>query len=361
MNRHWTAFDHGAPIPLGLGGTIAPEEVAFSWGYLDLIDPRGDGVVLIWGYALPFLPGTLARERAGRPEVPREAPSVALSVYEAGRPTFYLLQRQDPVGSADPFLPRIELDALTLDLRDGVRAEVHAPLPGGGRVEGVLELDGPPTRLQVPGWASGPSDHRWAPRRLGRARADLRSGDWSFRMEGAGYHDGNVSRSGLDALGIARWTWGRLPHPGGDRIFYLVERTDGRCQHTQLDVDPQGGCSVEEPAVQVLSQARGRWGLPHPRALRFEGTEVRVRSVVDDGPFYQRFVVEGSVDGTPSVGVMEQVEVGRMDRGWTAPLTRMAVHDPRAPSPFCGLFNGPHRGGVGRVLRQWSGRGRITG
>lgn len=356
MNSYWTAFEVGSDLPLGLAGTIPEPELAFAWGYLDLIDSAGSGVVLIWGFALPFLPGTVAREREGLPASPRLEPAVALSVYRAGRPDFYLLQRQQPVDSADPFAQRIALDAVTIDLTDGVDVDIHADLPGGERLTGRIGLDGPATRLQLPHWALNRSDHRWQPRRLGDATADLRTDrGWSFAMRGRGYHDGNLSRVGLTELDLTRWTWGRLPHPGGDRIFYLLERRDGRRQQLLIDVGPGGDGTVQEPTVAWGPLRRGRWGMTYPTRLTIGDTGLDVRSCVDDGPFYQRFVVQGQVDGVRSVGVMEQVEVDRMDRGWTAPLTRMAIHDPNAPAPFCALFNGPHRGGIGRLLRQWAG------
>ena len=41
----------------------------FCWWYVDLVDERGDGAVLIWGFALPFLEPPTALPAAERPFV----------------------------------------------------------------------------------------------------------------------------------------------------------------------------------------------------------------------------------------------------------------------------------------------------
>ena len=43
-----------------LDRTLLDVAGGFAWWYLDLVDERGDGLVLIWSFGLPFLPGYAA-------------------------------------------------------------------------------------------------------------------------------------------------------------------------------------------------------------------------------------------------------------------------------------------------------------
>ena len=63
----------------------------FLWWYLDLTDDDGNGMVLIWSFGLPFLPGLASEARAGRPKQPAESPSVNVVLYRNGRADFCLL------------------------------------------------------------------------------------------------------------------------------------------------------------------------------------------------------------------------------------------------------------------------------
>ena len=64
----------------------------FAWWYLDLVDDNGYGLVLIWAWGLPFLPGLARDARRGQPSLPRERPAISFALYEGGRCTCYLLQ-----------------------------------------------------------------------------------------------------------------------------------------------------------------------------------------------------------------------------------------------------------------------------
>ena len=61
-------------------GSVVQEPGGFVWWYLDLGDHAGDGVVVIVGFGLPFLPGVEGAGRAGHPVPALERPSVTVSV-----------------------------------------------------------------------------------------------------------------------------------------------------------------------------------------------------------------------------------------------------------------------------------------
>src|SRR5687768_10564437 len=68
----------------------------FLWWYADLVDERGNGLVCIWSFGLPFLPGYASASRRGTPQLPEERPSFNIAVYERGKLVCYLLQEYEP-------------------------------------------------------------------------------------------------------------------------------------------------------------------------------------------------------------------------------------------------------------------------
>ena len=72
-------------------------EGAFAWWYVDLVDDRGRGLVLIGSFGLPFVPGSRACPR------PIDRPSLALSLYDHGRSVFYALQTFEPDDEGEPY------------------------------------------------------------------------------------------------------------------------------------------------------------------------------------------------------------------------------------------------------------------
>ncbi|CAN0598748.1 unnamed protein product, partial [Laminaria digitata] len=115
----------------------------FAWWYVDHVDAAGDGLVLIWSFGLPFLPGYLNASRRQTPERPGARPSLNLVLYEKGRPSFYLLQEY-PEQSASWRPSEWQLADSHIKLtEDGARRtlDVHldCPLPRNpGRLQGSL-------------------------------------------------------------------------------------------------------------------------------------------------------------------------------------------------------------------------------
>ncbi len=85
------------PMQLQSPDTPIPFEVidapgGFAWWYVDAFDADENGMVVIWSFGLPFLPGYLHANRRGRPQTPRSRPSLNVVTYRNGKPDFYLLQ-----------------------------------------------------------------------------------------------------------------------------------------------------------------------------------------------------------------------------------------------------------------------------
>ncbi len=328
----------------------------FAWWYADLVDGAGNGLVLIWAFGLPFLPGRESRARRGEGRPGRSRPSLAISVYEAGRPSFYLLQEYDEDDADVDFdTGRCRLgNSRFWSREEGGRRRVDVsldlPVPASARLTGSLSIEGAP--LQVPRAEVGAGWHVWAPLTTatdGRARF-LLGDDVLVDLQGRAYHDANGSVRPLSGLGIHEWAWGREAADGHEEVHYVLWPEGGGAPEAHL-MRMHGDGRVEiEPAV-VLSAPRryGWWGLPWHRSLHLRGLHtgrervVRPGAVVDDGPFYLR-----SLLGT---GTGEWVRPARVDLWWMRPFVAMCVHRPSGPNPWLlPFFTGRLRDRFQRLL-----------
>jgi len=337
---------------------IVQRGAGFLWWYLDLTNPSGDGLVLIWSLGLPFLPNAGPSGPAG------ERPALSLAVYRGGRPEFFLLQDYrrsgapmtvgtDVLGSGQLGGSRFRVTTQTGSLE--LLAELDLTVPGSRiPLVGSVHLSGP-----IWGAPSPPADapHLWAPLVVhGSARASLSWGSERIELAGAGYFDSNFSDQPLEQQGISRWLWGRVAFPDRTFVYYRTESEAGTMATQVLSQGPRDvGASV--PGVLTTDlPARGAFGARAPRRLELTALERRLSLTlgrpVDDGPFYQRFLVRAEDEaGRLGHGVAEAVLPPLLGIAWQRPLVRMRTHVPGGSnSVWLPLFSGFRRGRVRRLL-----------
>ncbi len=333
----------------------------FAWWYLDLVDARGEGLVLIWGFGLPFLPGI--RDSEGPP---RLRPSLTISLYREGRERFYLFQELPPdqaewspergtwrFGRSEIRLQRA-LAGLTLHMELDVDVPGLPPLRGSVEVRGPVRIGGDEEEDEAS------REHVWAPL-LAAAPGSVRlRGAVEATLNGRAYLDHNAGLKPLHALGIARWSWGRLALPGRELIWYHLSGDKGYTERVHVLEVRANGVARRAQAQVSLDEPRRSWtGIRWPRRIRFldpvgRPVEVQVRPPVDAAPFYLRHLVEGRCGDERGQGVAELVIPGRLDRAWMRPFVRMRVHRLAGQnSPFLPLFCGPVEG---RLRRLWPAR-----
>ena len=350
----------------------------FTWFYVDLVDDQGRGATVIWSWGLPFLPGYVQAARAGRPELPINRPSVNVVVYGGGRERFYLLSElpaQDCEWSADgrswrlgdcefrwTDTPRNDSGPARAAPTRTLHATLDLALPTGGRMTGRLQVSGALRRDCSNGTRfSGPvGTHLWTPMiAASRGCLELRTPSGEIRVEGRAYHDRNSAGRPLNALGIERWWWGRLALPGRDLIFYrLIPSADGTVARDFIvEVAADGSCRMSEDAEITAGRLRrSTWGLRWPTSATFpdpDGTPVHVEmtALLDNGPFYQRYLLRGRCGADEAYGVGENVVPDRVDTDLLRPLVRMRVHQSDGPnSMWLPLFSGDSAGRVRRLL-----------
>ncbi len=347
----------------------------FAWWYVDGVDAEGNGLVCIWSWGLPFLPGARSR-----PTPARERPSVNLALYRGGRCVYFLLQELPPGDATrdgvDSTMPSWTFGPNTFRSsrahgRLKLDAHLDLPVPGSrARLRGTFTLEGVHPTWGLHGDARVP--HRWTPLCLPASlTAELSTDDgFSFRFEGRGYHDRNQSTVPLTAIGARSWTWGRVAQPGAEMVHYLLEAersasgAEGEPSATPprrsvqllLRVGRDGVAHVDEaPDCNLEAPRRDLYGVPWHGEVRLGNERVVYQPAVESGPFYLRHPLVDPVTGARGWG--ERVVPDRIDLAWQRPLVRMRVHgpDPRDDSAWLPLFAGPSDSRVGRLLRGWWG------
>lgn len=358
-----------APPDRKLSRSLLDARGGFAWWYVDAVDERGNGAVLIWSYGLPFLPGYASAVRRGRAERAGDRPSLNVALYRGGREAFYLLEEL-PVAAARWEDDRWQMGRSTFELtRVGAElcmtATLDVDVPGSDeRLEGVLEVRGAARRDETASPEThGP--HDWSPVIApARARARLTVGGHSvLELDGRGYHDRNGSSVPLGALGMSHWVWGRASLPGRELVYYvlfpeaggaptvlaMIVHEDGRTEH------------VAGARARLLGRRIARLGMPTWRHVEITDGDARVclrvelAELVDDGPFYLRYLTRAQDDrGASGAGIAELCVPARVDLAVHRPLVRMRVRPSGATgSRWLPLFSGPREGRVGRLVRSW--------
>jgi carotenoid 1,2-hydratase len=363
-------------ITLTPPGSLLPRELlerqgAFLWWYADLLDLEGNGLVLIWAFGLPFLPGLRRATQRQEDARPSSWPALNLALYKRGRPAFYSLQRLPPASatwSDDEWtFGQTHIRRQRTDGRVRLEAALDVRLPSGERAVGSLRLEGPARRAAPSERApEGLPLHDWSPL-LGPAEgeASLSLSGEDFSLQGRAYHDRNGGVVPLWDLDIDRWLWGRVAIPKAELLYYLLwpkapgEAPTALC----LLIDEQGTTRSLPARVRVLGE-RATWtGSRLPKRIELDTAEgvfaVDFRHTLDNGPFYTRSLIEASLpDGRRGGGFGEGVFPARVDLPLHRPLVKMRVHELEAPSSFwLPLFSGRAQGRCSRLARQLLPRG----
>jgi len=357
----------------------------FAWWYADLRDHHGSGVVAIWSFGLPFLPGYASADRAGHAELPAARPSLNVAVYDRAQLVYYqLTEHAAEDASWDPEASRWTFgrtQIVTTELGGGQRAlhlALDCDVPASHeRLVGTVELRGTAARgltSRVAPVPVGGAPHVWTPLiapATGHAKLTV-GGRPLLEISGRAYHDRNGGAVALHRLGMRHWLWGRVALDGEERIYFvcfpnereraplvvaLTLRADGSCEEIV-------GARAERGGLRLA-----RYGMPWWSRLvltRPDGSvwlEVQSAAPIDDGPFYLRTPLDArSGDGERGYGIGELCRPSRIDRAIERPFVRMRVNRARAENSFfLPLFSGTRAGRVVRLLTQLAGTPRPGG
>ncbi len=342
----------------------------FAWWYLELLDDTTSGLIAIWSFGLPFLPGQASSVRRDDAQLPDRRPSLNLCLYDHGRLVVYCLREFSPEEAhwdgagawnfGDTYITQVDNGGTR-----SVHLEISCPVSGSDTpIAGTVVVTGPVPQRNGADLGLGDSPHAWTPQ-LGVAWGcvALRAGDFKLRTHGRVYHDRNVSSVGLDRLGIVTWLWGRAAMPDCDRIFYgLWPQEGGGPVVRGVEVDREGHVTVIQDLTFELGGAhRTAFGMTGARSVTLrqgdsEWLHLDLSRRVDHGPFYLRYLPKARAGETAALGASAEIIVpSRVDMGLHRPFVRMRVASGHRNSPWLPLFDGWRGDRWSRLLRHLSG------
>ncbi len=331
----------------------------FVWWYTDMLDEDLNGIVLIWSFGLPFLPGYASAARRGAPQTPADRPSVNVAIMRRGRLACYLLHEVAPHDAHwDGSTWRLGSNDFRSHALDGVRTldvALDCPLPGGERLHGTVTLSGVARQPHPEDRTS--HVHDWSPfAGPATTSVDVTAAGERYAFTGPGYFDGNTGSGPLHDAGFSAWSWGRVARADRQLIYYLLWADDSPSPSAVgIEIDATGHMTRLDLDVTLRRRRRGRAGLRFPSDfdLHHDDTlwaHVRTAAVLDDGPFYLRYIVQT----THGHGLGEYCRVDRIDLARHRPLVQMRVQRAAGGnSMWLPLFTGPRAGRIARLLSQF--------
>ena len=207
--------------------------------------------------------------------------------------------------------------------------EISAP-PVIGRVRGKITVT-PSAVSQVELPLTRDGTHVWRPfGPVSDIEVDLERPGWQWR--GHGYFDANFGTRALEQ-DFAYWTWGRFPTAEGSTCFYDATRRDGTDLASAFRFDKNGKAhEVTLPPKRRMT--RSLWQVRRETRGDAASAPRQVMNMLD-APFYSRAMVETTLDGSPSVGVHESLDLVRFRSPLLKPM--LAVRVPRRPGWSFGL------------------------
>ena len=344
---------------------------SFVWWYVDACDHNGNGFVLIWSWGLPFLPGLASGDRNGKPTPAIDRPAITLSIYEQHKQTFYLFEELKPEEARWEHRCSKEdrwtfgsnvLQYTNTEDSCVLRGTIHLDVPGQDTpLTGTFKCTG---ALRKELQSNTPSDpnHLWSPISVqANCQAEFKTDSYSFSVQNLrSYHDRNASNLPLHRLGIKEWSWGRTAFTSYEIIWYMLYPEEGDPIKMLLRINKDGSSSCEN--ISKAEQEGWRqsiYGLGHPKILHLETANtqlcVQYTSLIDDGPFYQRYFVTATQNSAPSeqgYGFAELVVPDKVDPEWMLWLIRMRVKQPQDNSIWLPLFSGPSYTRIRRLVSQ---------
>ncbi len=195
------------------------------------------------------------------------------------------------------------------------------PFPVRGKVRlHPRAITGGPLMLEPEG------RHRWWPV-APCSRVEVEFERPALRWSGSGYFDINDGDEALED-GFAHWNWARVSLDNGKRaaLLYDVADRQGRRTSLALETGLDGQISqIEQPAEIRLP--RTLWLMP--RSTRSDGT-VKVKSTLEDTPFYTRSLLSTNILGQQAAAMHESLSLDRFRTRWVQAL--LPYRMPRRPA-----------------------------
>ena len=280
----------------------------YEWWYFDALSADKEwGIVIIFYDGNPFSPKYI---QSGIEGMPSDYPAISVSLYKRSKTEFYSFLEYkkgkfhwevEPmtasVGS-NFFQKSEESGSLTYEIL------LNQVLDSGHEISGKISFKSPLISDSIQEFEETRSgdQHLWnliQPRAtvIGSIEVKGKRNDYSIRFSGTGYHDHNKGYEPLKEE-FDDWYWGRFHFSDSTLIYYVMNRKGGE-QHKAWLLDTQGEVLESYDRFELEHHTKNRFGLNSARKITIKkgGTDITIqqRELVDNGPFYQRFLSDGLI------------------------------------------------------------------
>ncbi len=313
---------------------------AHEWWYFDAISEDGrDAIVIVFYAGLPFDPsyGVATLRHLKNPSKypqPRalDHSAVGFSWYRDGKAIAYALNgfKADQFRhQVSPFAVEISTSRVQRD-SDGYFLTIETPSVEGrpilARFQFIPALCTEPFERDL-GTPEAP--HNWL---LAASDCQVEGlatfGGEERSFKGRGYHDHNAGAEDLSAA-MKRWEWGRVHHGTEAEIYYISQPKHGNDQSLWITcVNGRPEVVREGVAIERFGGRKGNvFGIRHDQFLGINDREdLLIHStgaIVDDGPFYRRWLGHFSCPNDPEfnpwarpIGICELLDTRNLHKPW---------------------------------------------
>lgn len=306
---------------------------AYEWWYVDARSDDGAwGIVAILFRGMPMSPDYLSALAAGTAPAPADHCGFAVSIYHNGQ---RLLQVFRGVESNDTFFGTNQCDvrvgpcSLQRTSDDTWALHIDTLHPDSSR-RVVLDATFRRIGTVVDDAAPFTAVHGWvlaAP--LAEIDAHLALSEYgtvktSTAWHGTAYHDHNMGRRAMQE-DFRTWLWGRV-HDGTSGMVYLATPDAAEPFAFAATLDERGITPWMRVHVTAGDRRLTMMGLRAARRVVVEGdggvVTIAQQRILDDGPFYRRYLAMFASGVTRHAGISEDMHVQRYRASWIRPFLR---------------------------------------
>lgn len=316
---------------------------SYEWWYFDAISKNSEwSITVIFYHGNPFSTNYIEEldKDLIKPTSPDDFPAISITLYHKSKTVYYSFLEFN----ADDFVwdelnKKIEIGESTLQWKEekgSLSYELHLKqkLDSGLKIDSQFEFNSELISDNL--FDTKPSEEHFHEWRLIQPRAKVK-GRLSFigkgefddiYFDGEGYHDHNV---GFEPMkdSFRDWYWGRFHFKESTFIYYLMNK-NGEWQKEAWLIDKDGKSIISKfTNFEMKSFSTSGFGLKSAKRFEFKSDNhlvtVNTTKMVDNGPFYQRYLGKAEMDNEQIVGITEYIVPKRIydKRFW--PLVKMRL------------------------------------
>ncbi len=324
-------------------------ETSYEWWYFDALSADKEwSMVIIFYQGNPFSGNYIEGSYSKDPE---QYPAISISVYKQGKAEYYSFLEFP----ASKFLWDEEEDFhcsiggcafRRTVLADTVEYELNLnqTLDSGHSISGKLKFIGNRAKSSLIQSESPTDNHAWnllLPRSkvVGSVKIAGKTDSYHIGFHGNGYHDHNIGFEPM-SKSFKDWYWGRVHFKNYTLIYYIMNgHKDKQHQAWLISTDNQE-IAGHLDFIDLKNHKKNWLGLESYRDIKLSGVlgtiHIRQNSVIDNGPFYQRFHAEAEfndVNGTEiKTGISEYIHPKRIEDKSYWWMVRMRLRYLREPA-----------------------------